>query len=210
MCLFNGRPYVQGTQMIAQACEQLAPPQARLVEAKFLRLTDRRLRARRLPEAAPETADVVAVLKLQAPQSDCVLMLHEGNEPAPSRSAEVTLRLHPLEHDGRLNGHWRFEQALGLAGLLDAVVQGVKRLHEMQPEPVCDVWFTGLRQIHLPLQGLPPGGRGRLDVSRLRVLSAGVRHQSLLRLTLELEGLAQPLTGQVSFAYRNPVQSDVH
>ena len=202
--LLNGRSYVQGTQMIARACAQLVPAQAKLSSAKFLRLTDRQIHAALAANAsvsAPE--ELVGVLQLDAASNDRTVLLLEGSEPAPPCQSEVQLRLLDLQHDGRLSGHYAFESADGLVGLLDALVQGIKRLHEGLQQPVCDIWFTGLRQIELPLHGLPTAGRGRVDVTQLRVLSRGRQHQSLLRVQLVLEGLERPLDGQVSFAFRD-------
>lgn len=196
--------------MIARACAQLVPAQARLLSAKFLRLTNRQIYAVLAANASVGTPEeLVGTLELDAASDARTVLLLEGREPAPPCQSEVPLRLLDLQHDGRLSGHYFFASADGLGGLLDALVQGIKRLHEGLQQPVCDIWFTGLRQIELPLHGLPTAGRGRVDVTQLRALSRGRQHQSLLRVQLALEGLERPLDGQVSFAFRDIEGSNV-
>jgi hypothetical protein len=206
VCLLNGRSYVQGTQMIARASEQLAPASANLVGAKFSRLTDRQVFAG-VSDESSQAGDCIGSLNFHCPLEQRVILLFEGPQLAPLRQSTAGPKLAALDHDGSLSGTYSFNNAVGLEGIVEALVQGIKLMHEGislngQSAQVSDIWFTGMRNFEIPTRSLPSEGYGKIAVRCLRVHAAGTLNQSLLQVRLDTQELPATLQGQVGFAYR--------
>ena len=198
--LLNGRNYVQGSQTLARLCGLPVLEGATLLQARFTRITDRLVgaRLRGAVVADPAVIGDVDFVRDSVPFAWEIVEL-EGMAPVAARPTAIVLE--GLDDDGALCGQCRFSGALGIEGVLDVLVQAIKALHQRLAEPTCDIWFTGLREWHLPVRGPTVPAAGALQVRCLRRSSAGVRHQSLLRAAISGEGLA-PAEGLVTFAWR--------
>lgn len=210
--LLNGRAYVQGSQVLARLCSAPQLEGAVLVHAKFSRLTDRLLAAR--PDVSAYSGDATAIGTVEFARDGASLVfgIVELPDVAPPAARPLAVTLAQPEHDGALTGLCRFSEALGADGVLDAIVQAIKSLHEQMPEPTCDIWFTGLRGWALPTRGLPVCAAGTVDVQCLRRSSGAgrvERHQSLLRVAVRFAERTAPLEGLVTFAWRTPGVTDV-
>lgn len=200
VCLLNGRPYVQGTQMIARAGELLDPAGARLVQAKFVRLTSRAVCALTQSPAA-DAGETIGTVQFSRGAEPIVYRLIELPHPAPQRNRATHFEITELRHDHALSGRFAFRCNADFEGVLDALIQGIKMLHESLG--VFDVWFSGLRGFALPLDLAGFEGRGLAQIVKQRVLGSAPRHQSLLQVTLTLPGVERAICGLVSFAFRS-------
>lgn len=206
VCLLNGRNYVQATQMIARLCDALEPRGAVLEHAKFSRLTTQRVYA--IAADAGDPAAAIGEVRIRRDGAPMGFRFMELPEVAARRNAPPGVTIDDLRHDRALTGSYAFAGAATLEGVLDGVVQGVKAMHEQLAQPVRDIWFTALRGCALPLQLPRFSGHGQVAVERLRIAAGQPVRQSSMALTIVLDGLATPVTAQLTFAYR-PVDTDV-
>jgi hypothetical protein len=204
VCRLNGRDYVQGSQMVSRVCALFDPEGTSLAQAKFVQLTRHAVCAVGADELA---ADETTIGTIQLSGARCPVDIHLIELPglAPARTQPARTRVTDLQHDHRLSGRYTFAAERGVDGVLDALVQGIKLLHEGLDPPVSDIWFTGLRGFALPLALPEFNGIGQVDVARLRILSNQGHHQSLMKARLTWQGQPQPLEGLVSFAFGSGV-----
>lgn len=200
VCLLNGRHYVQGTQMLARAGALLDPQQTWLTQAKFSRLTRRSIIA--IPVDA-SNAPVHTIGRVQFRHVDRQIDYHlaEASHDAPLRERAPRCEVVSVQDDGALSGEFTFTCETSVEGVLDAIVQGVKGLHLSLGPAITDVWFTGLRSVAIPLAMPGFRGNGVARVARLRLLSNLPQHQSLMRLTVQLAGIAAAIDGLITFAF---------
>jgi hypothetical protein len=205
VCCLNGRDYVQGSQMISRVCALVDPAGTTLAQAKFVRLTRHAVCAVGVDDlAADETT--IGTIQFSGARRPADVHLIELAGLAPARTQPTRTRITDLQHDHHLAGRFTFFAVeRGVDGVLDALVQGIKLLHEGLNPPVSDIWFAGLRGFALPLELPEFEGYGQADVARLRLLSHQGRHQSLMKVRLTWRGRPEPLEGMVSFAFGSGV-----
>ena len=194
--------------MLARLCDAPELRAAWLVHAKFTRLTDRLVDARQRTRNDAAGA-VIGSVEFAVGDGMTIFDLVERPEPAPAASRPPTLGFELAPGADPLGGVCRFVDAVGIEGLLDALVQSIKSLHQALPEPTCDIWFTGLRQWRLPVGAATEPVAGRIDIECLRRNSAGGRHQSLLRASIACDEHCLAADGLVTFAWRTPGAADV-
>jgi hypothetical protein len=204
VCLLNGRSYVQGTQIISRVCESRVSSGAKLAQAKFLRLTNRSLCAVYSNDSASNELAIGAI-EFKSDAGREFIQLLELPELAPERSQPPRILIVDLQHDHDLTGRYSFDAAPTVEGVLDGLVQGIKLLHEELAMPARNIWFTGFRNFSLPLELPNFTGRGQVDVTKLRVLSNQGTQQSMMKVTLSLQGWPELLGGLVSFAFTSGV-----
>jgi hypothetical protein len=178
VCLNDGRGYVQGSQMLAEAARLIGGVEVTLDGAAFRALTDRTIRlvdgmaggvgqARFLTPAGPRNVSFAAEAE-RAP---------EGALPGRVETSPIA-----VSH-AAATASVSFGGAAGLRDLLDVAVQLTKGLHRAMTPEAEDVWFTSLRQAGLPTRPASPLD-GEMRAAVTRTLSAGDRIQSLNALTI--------------------------
>lgn len=200
VALLNGRGYVQGSQMIARAA-QLAGEHAVLTNAKFTRLTEHSVLAVRAPAAFEVSASHIGSIEFSTRAGPVHFDLHESKQHAPAREGAEAARVVNVVHDGALSGQFWFDTDDGFHGVIAGLVSGVKLLHLAVAPCIKDVWFAGLRNLHVPVSGWSACRGASVSVRRLRVGLAGSRQLSLLRIALCDAG-REPIAGVVSFSFR--------
>lgn len=192
--------------MIASACKQIDIPSAKIIGAKFTRLTQSEVYASLAIEGL-QPRESVGSVSLNYLSNSLQILFIEGTQRAPNKVSGDSPEILEIAQDGNLSGTFRFKNAHGLQGILDALVQGIKFFHQTmnQSSPSVeadDIWFTGLRNCGFPASMPPSVVSGKVRVQCLRIHPDPLRSQSLLKMCLEIDGLNQVYEGQVSFAYR--------
>lgn len=178
VCLNDGRAYVQGSQMLAEAARLIGGGDVVLDGAAFRTLTDRKVRL------VDGTAGGVGQARFLTPAGPRDVAFVAEAERAPERVLPRATRMSPIGFTwSDASAVVRFEGAADLRDLLDVAVQLTKTLHRSLTPEADDLWFTSLRRAGLPTRpDAPVDGDMRVVVTR--TLSAGDRVQSLNALTI--------------------------
>jgi hypothetical protein len=202
------REYVQGTQIVARAAERLED-KWRLQQAVFSEITANRLVVQ-FVEEIPEDCGQVGTLQFSDDVGTCWALVHKIAEPAPRREIELGVSVRQIEKPQPLSAVYVFSGATGLEGVLNAIVQGIKSLHEELAPSVHDVWFTGMRKFSLPIGLKVADGTGTVRISAMRVQRHDNQYQSLLSVNVT-DSAGQGIdTGIITFAFRSDEIIDVN
>ena len=197
-CLNAGRPYVQGSQMIARAADALSGDrQLRLRGAEFHAITDRCVGLRPGARRPHDLGEVVFEGRDGPVQAAFVALA----DPAPSRTLGTATIVTASVDEDRSCAALDFENVGHLRDLLDLAVQATKRLHLTLSPRARDIWLTGLRKADLPARWNGPSS-GSLSVQVVRRLVAQDRVQSLNAVTLTLDGDSEVRSFVLTFAHR--------
>ncbi len=189
LCLNDGRDYVQGVQILSAALAAV-PQGDSLSAAAFKTLTDRQVD---LTVGETPSLNELGCCWVNARGGS----VRVGFEAQPDRAPRRTLPSSAHIGEGQ-GGRFSYSATGNVSGLLDIMVQTVKRTHQ-QASPNCrDLWFTGFRGAELPAHW--PGGEGEAQVEIVRKLQRGPRWQSVSRVLLT--GFSPPIF--VSFCWSEP------
>ena len=195
------RDYVQGTQLIARLAEQAAPTGSRLTQATFSRIT-----ANVVCWQAAETCDAhdpIGQVHFVKDGVEHVFQLLDTGLAAPRQDTDMGVRVELEDSPSALTGRYRAEHPGDLEGLLNVLVQSVKHLHERAGAGVHDVWFTGMRQFAVPVDGQSGPFRGVVDIRQRRLIRRGVLHQSIVEVTVTDHDRSERHHGMVNFAFKS-------
>jgi hypothetical protein len=195
------RSYVQGTQIIARLAEQVAPEGSLLTQATFSQITANTVCW--LPVRPEETDHLIGQVHFVKDDQEHVYWLRDAGVAAPRLDAPMDVQLHLVEAPAPLAGQYRFETPGDLEALLNVMVQAVKALHERLDPGVHDVWFTGMRQFALPVQGQPGPLSGVIDVRHRRLLRRGHQYQSLIEVMVGGHDGQARHQGVFNFAFKS-------
>lgn len=201
--LRGDRSYVQGTQIIARLAEQVAPEGSLLTQATFNQIT-----ANTVSWLAPGSGDadnLIGQVHFVKDDQEHVYRLRDSGVAAPRLDAPMDVQLNLVKAPTPLTGQYqyRFEAPGNLERLLNVLVQAVKALHERLAPGVHDVWFTGMRQFALPVQGQSGPFSGVIDIGLRRLARREHQYQSLVEVRVGEHGGQARLQGVFSFAFKS-------
>lgn len=207
MNLLNGRPYVQGTQLLDLAARATGRDDALLESARFLRITDRIVMlAERHGDRATSVPGLLGSAAFLLKGSRVEYDFIETEDLAPRLECAEQKYANRLDHDCALRGSFEATDLPDLQALLESMVQGLKQMHQGLPSGATDVWFTGLRGFALPVD-LGPISCCMFDIRPLRRLVSGNRIQTFSDVRMHCEH--GQWRGQVSFAFSVHGECDV-
>jgi len=181
--LRDQRDYVQGTQIIARLAEQAAPEGSQLTQARFGQITANQVRWR--PAGELDSAARIGEVQFTRGGQELMFHIEDTGLIAPRRlDTHMGVRVTPTRTDAPLSGQYRIEHPMDLEGLLNALIQSVKNLHERLGPGIHDVWFTGMRQCALPVQHQLGLFEGHVDIRHRRMIRRGPSHQSLVEVVV--------------------------
>jgi hypothetical protein len=207
--LRGDRDYVQGTQLIARACEVLSRAASGLGTATFHRITSNQVGLQ--PSLATRSPDtVVGRIELEGITPSAWDFV-DLNQPAPRRVTTMGISTEMSTLESPLNAVYRFDVESGdLESILNVLVQSIRALHQALDPLVHDVWFTGMRRFPIPLCGWPDLKAGAVRISRRRVGRSGDQYQSLVESVIEDAAGIELCRGFVTFAFKSPKVLYVH
>lgn len=197
--LKGGRSYVQGSQQLARAAEVLGA--TALGSCGFRRLTDRRVRLAVLDGGAPLPDDRLGEAVFVVPGLRQVAFLEDAGE-APCAPEAAGFTLTPDDDcTVPLEGRFHFAQASSFEARLEVVISAIRQLHEPHLAAGEHAIFTGLRGASLACA--LRDGSGALRVGEMRVLRGATGWQSMARVELVQEGLAEAFVASFAVGPRN-------
>ena len=199
--LRGDRSYVQGTQIIARLAEQVAPEGSRLTQATFSQITANTVSW--LPPGSGDADHLIGQVHFVKDEQEHVYRLRDSGEAAPRLDAPMDVQLTLVKAPAPLAGQYRFETPGDLEALLNVMVQAVKALHERLDPGVHDVWFTGMRQFALPVQGQSGPFSGVIDIRHRRLVRRGPQYQSLVEVVVSETGGQARHQGVFNFAFKS-------
>ena len=198
------RNYVQGTQLVARIADAIAPSSAFLVEAEFHRLTENCVVARGVQDTSEPQNAPIGRVAFSVNGRPLEFRLEETPRPAPRLDRAMPIRF--VRHDPSTyeSASYAYEGAGDLESGLNVIVQATKDSHELYRGGATDIWLTGLRRCAFPADWPSAFGKGTVSVERLRTMAGdgGARRQTMSRVTMSAADAPQPLTGFVTFAFR--------
>jgi len=198
---FRGdRPYIQGSLVLSQAARIAFDGfgDGFLVSAKFSQIITCGVEVAPSGEGSGEAFGEAQFRTVDGERHKLEFFACKAVEPPrrPDRGSTLT----SFSDDGNLNASAAFSIAPELDDLLAAVVETTKKAHERLPASVYDVWFTGFRGAHLPLNAdlIPQSGQIVIE-NRVRRGDGG-SYQTLFN--ARIESAAEAHEFLLSFAYR--------
>lgn len=193
------RTYIQGTQIIARACEAFDFDDAVFEQAVFHRITGQIVRAELDCEAS---SDAIAMLQFRLGDERHAVSIFETGNAAPRRDDPMEIDLQPGQRDGDacvrgLTMRATFESRLNV------IVQSVKSDVEARYPAAADVWVSGFRNLSIPVSGSRQTElqEGQITTKLERVLVRGPITQTIWSFTLR-EGSGIAASGYTTFALR--------
>lgn len=208
--VLNGtRDYVQGSQIVARAIEQMAPMGAQsLVSAGFHQITDRLVTLTDSPSEVAE--DNLGELTVRTHEGDKLrAYLVAQDETAPRDTRPQRVQCTKTSQSGPLDAEFSITAISDLEDIFDALVQSVKGLHEDLADDVEDVWFTSLRGKSFPLASDAIPSAGTLAVDYKRIMKSEDRWQTLMGFSISDPAGDAVFSGALTFAFKSEVKPDV-
>lgn len=199
--LRGDRNYIQGTQIVARLAERVASEGSRLTQATFSRITANTVCW--LPPGLGETDQLIGQVHFVKDGQEQAYRLLDSGEAAPRMDKAMDVQLTLVKAPAPLAGQYRFETPGDLESLLNVMVQAVKALHERLDPGVHDVWFTGMRQFALPVQGWSGPFSGVIDIRHRRLVRRGPQYQSLVEVIVSGHDGQARQQGVFNFAFKS-------
>ena len=203
--LNGGREYIQGTQMVAQACALASTrfePTASFLQASFTRITSKQISASTVLRDG--SAKPVGRADFGTSSGRQSFHFYEGALQAERRSLPEQCVYNILERGKLLEGSFSFCNVSTVDDLLTVVVQTIKFLHEQLSQDVRDIWFTGIRSFDIPLKKEAIPATGQLAIIPLNIGRRVSTQHSIVK--AEIRGTDGSLYDPtVTFAFRSSV-----
>lgn len=194
--LRQGRPYVQGTQIVARIGDML-PTGTRLKRVQFNAITDHVVR---VSQSKPE-AELLGTIQVQAEESRSDLYFSATDHVAPGRDTPMPIS---VSRDGGSDSEarYQFSGATGFEDFLNVIVQSVKAEHEFRFAGAYDVWFTGLRGADVANTIAIAPGTGHVDMTLFRHMGQEGQYQTIWNLAVRPAGADDTISAAITFAYK--------
>tara|TARA_R110000796_G_scaffold68309_11_gene156486 strand:- start:8552 stop:9340 length:789 start_codon:yes stop_codon:yes gene_type:complete len=195
------RDYVQGTQLIAESAKLLSHGNYSVKKAAFTSITKKAVKAAIYSSERSIDSETIGSVVFADPEGQTVTFgLVAQNSDAPQSDSPFTFEL-SLREETDEQCCYDFSNAEAMCDILDAVVQAIKTFIQRQSARHYDIWFTGIRNLHLPVSSDSIDSSGSITISKLKVHRNGNLHQSLFRTEVEAEKMGR-LSGFVTFAHK--------
>lgn len=203
VCLNSGRPYVQGTQMLARAADWLGQvgdtQDVTFTACAFRAITDKGIAIGPALPTAEQRDTLIGTASFSVAGDPIEIGFYETSAPAPADIIDDPC-VYDLVEGSSQDAVQVFEIAemRGFEGLIVAMVQCLKTMHAGLAADVHDIWFTGLRGAAIPCGDAYADAR--LTLTRARMMGKSPNWQSLTK--LEVAGLSgRP--SLMSFAFKS-------
>lgn len=204
--LYNDRPYVQGSQIISKLCCLPELNRGLLVQAKFTKLSNHLLEAQLCDVSTTDKSSIGQVL-FKREDTTYSFEVFEREAIAPRVTGPESVQLQYIKVDDILTGTCRLSGVSDTKDAINALVHGVKALHQRLPHRAQDIWFTGLRGWLIPTQLENNSDHCELFVQCLRKGTTDMGRQlSLLRASIRFDSMP-PIEGLVTFSWRSQESS---
>lgn len=195
------RDYVQGTQLVAESAKLLSHSHFVIKKAAFTNITKKAVKAITYSSERMIDAESIGSVVFADPEGETVTFgLFALDADARQSDKPFTFEL-SLQEEGDDHCSYVFSKTEALSDILDAIVQAIKSFIQRQSEQNYDIWFTGLRNLHLPVSPDSIDASGTITITKLKMHRNGNLHQSLFRTEIEAEKMGR-LGGFVTFAHK--------
>lgn len=203
------RDYVQGTQLIARTAELIAVEGLQFVSASFYKITDRQI-AVEFSEKKVSEIPVIGSVTFSKFTDEFKCQLIELSLPSPRRNSPLMIKTILLNRQKTLSGRFHFGGVSGFEDILNALVQGIKSMHQALGETVYDIWLTGFRGFQLPAQYPAEFKSGTAFVDLVRSSHSENLYQTLLKVEMRIDCTDTNFNGFVTFCFKSESEIYVH
>lgn len=203
VCLNSGRPYVQGTQMLARAADWLAQvgetQDVTFTACAFRAITDKGVAIGPAHPTAEQSDALIGTASFSVADDPLEIGFYETDMPAPTDNIDEPCAYELIEGSSKDTVQiFEIAEMHGFEGLLVAMVQCLKTVHTELAADVHDIWFTGLRGAAIPCGSAYADAR--LTLTRARMMGKSPNWQSLTK--MEVAGLSER-PSLMSFAFKS-------